>query len=271
MKTLRTSLSLLTLLILVLTSCGGNGSKGVEKDGVSFDSIVVDTAVSLTGDTAGPQCCLYLNIAYANGPHAQAINDSLLRSGIIAPDFLASTAGHLSAKAAVDSFVTRFIKEYKSNFRELYLADKQHKEDYDITYTVETSTGNGPDSIVNYTAVVTSKAGRDNGVRQTVARNISLSNGRLTRLADIFVPGYDHSLQSIIGKKIAKQLNISSADSLSSHGIFPDGEIYATENFLLGVNDITFIYCQDEIAPHNMGEIRVRCSRSELKNLLRRQ
>ena len=48
-----------------------------------------------------------------------------------------------------------------------------------------------------------------------------------------------------------------------------DGEVYLSENFILGKDDITFIYGEDEIAPHAVGEIRVKVDLDDLKKFLK--
>ena len=43
------------------------------------------------------------------------------------------------------------------------------------------------------------------------------------------------------------------------------------ENFILGNDDVTFIYSPDEIASHAEGEIRVAVKNSELEKLFKKQ
>lgn len=43
--------------------------------------------------------------------------------------------------------------------------------------------------------------------------------------------------------------------------------IYVPDNFIIEKDGISFIYCQDEIAPHEEGEIRIKVNDSEIENL----
>ena len=45
------------------------------------------------------------------------------------------------------------------------------------------------------------------------------------------------------------------------------GIIYVPDNFIIEKDGISFIYCQDEIAPHEEGEIRIKVNDSEIENL----
>ena len=47
-------------------------------------------------------------------------------------------------------------------------------------------------------------------------------------------------------------------------------DVYAPDNFIIGDDDITFIYSPDEIASHAEGEIRVEISNDDLKPLMRK-
>ncbi|MBQ3989723.1 MAG: DUF3298 domain-containing protein, partial [Bacteroidales bacterium] len=46
-----------------------------------------------------------------------------------------------------------------------------------------------------------------------------------------------------------------------------DGKIYAPDNFILFKHKIQFIYNPDEIAPHDIGEIKIDVSYKALKGL----
>ena len=47
-----------------------------------------------------------------------------------------------------------------------------------------------------------------------------------------------------------------------------DMDPYVPENCILDNGEVTFIYCDTEIAPHAMGEIKVELDEKELKQIL---
>ena len=249
--------SLLALATVLLCACGGSNSRTATIKGLEFDSIVVDSTLALTGSENSPKCQVRLSIQYVKGENAEKMNALLLRSGVLSPDYLSLGSQKLSPKQSVDSFVRRFLSEYKQEYGELYRNDTEHAASYNCTYRVTTYTQNGADNVLNYIAEVYTYGGGEHGVSQTIARNINVKTGKLIQLADLFKPGYQPNLCELITKKCLKRFDVDNIDELKAKGIFIDGEVYASENFILGDDNITFIYCEDEIAPHDIGEIRI--------------
>ena len=99
--------------------------------------------------------------------------------------------------------------------------------------------------------------------------NIDTKKNQLIRLSDLFIDGSEPLLKEIIIQHIGKQHEAESLADLQAKGIFADGEVYLSENFILGKDDITFIYGEDEIAPHAVGEIRVKVDLDDLKKFLK--
>ena len=63
---------------------------------------------------------------------------------------------------------------------------------------------------------------------------------------------------------------ISHLIALLEVGVFDGIDVYATDNFIMGEKNMTFIYVEDEIAPHSMGEIRVVLDYGELNGIMKR-
>jgi len=61
--------------------------------------------------------------------------------------------------------------------------------------------------------------------------------------------------------------DVDNIEGLKKRYIFADGNIYVPDNFIIEKDGISFIYCQDEIAPHEEGEIRIKVNDSEIENL----
>lgn len=81
-----------------------------------FDSIKMDSTVFLTEDTAGPRCHISLCLTYAKGKNAEYINDSIIRSGVLCPDYFSITPQKISVPEAADSFMTRYLNDYKVDY-----------------------------------------------------------------------------------------------------------------------------------------------------------
>ena len=86
-------------------------------------------------------------------------------------------------------------------------------------------------------------------------------------LEDVFIS--DVAIKDMIVEKLIKQFDVDSFDQLKEKYIFADGQVYVPDNFILEDDKVTFIYCEDEIAPHEIGEIRVEFDKSDLKSYMR--
>ena len=256
------------LMACALCACGGDGQTASFK-GMEFDSIVVDSIASLSKSSGSPSCHISLSIQYAKGGKAEAINDTVLRSGLLVPDYLSLSNEKLTVEQAVDSFVKRYINDYLTDYGALYRADQEHAASYECAYSVKTRTSNGATDILNYIATTRMFAGGAHAITQTIVRNFNVKDGRLVRLSDLFISGYESQLQEMLVAELSEQFDVDGLEGLQSKGIFADGQVYVSDNFIYGEDDITFIYCEDEIAPHDVGEIRIAIDIDDLKRLMK--
>ena len=102
----------------------------------------------------------------------------------------------------------------------------------------------------------------------TIVKNINAETGKILKLSDVFVPGYEQGLEDLIVEKLCKQYEVKDLKGLQEKGLFVGIDPYVTENFILDDGEITFIYCDSEIAPHAMGEIKVELDEKDMKHIL---
>lgn len=255
----------------MICSCGGaTGSGNSASDSIKFDSVKMDSTVFLTEDTAGPRCHVSLCLTYAKGKNAENINDSVIRSGILCPDYFSITTKKISPSEAVDSFVNRYLSDYKNDYGELYKADKAHTSSYNCEYIVKTYVKQDAENYYTYIANVYSYGGGAHGNSVVITKNIDVKSGKIVALKDIFVPGYEPELNELIVNNLCKMYKVNNIKELNEKTIFMGIDVYPSDNFIIGDKDITFIYAPDEIACHAAGEIRVKIDNSELENLLKR-
>lgn len=262
---------LITLAVSLVTFVACTSKKGdtAKVDGLTFDSIVVDTTVALSETKPAPTCQISLNLQYAKGNNAEKINNALLHAGILMPDYLGLTNQKFNMKQAVDSFAQRMLSDYKTEYGMLYRQDKEHYESYNYKYKVKTSTRNGADNIIVYTAKVYIFGGGAHGINQTLVRNIDIKTGTVLQLQDVFVPGYELTLKEMLVDKLAERFGVDGLEGLIKKDVFADAHVYVPDNFAIDDDGFTFIYCEDEIAPHALGEISVNLTRSELSKILK--
>ena len=261
--------SLMPILLMgIITACGGKTDSNEAEAELAFERIVKDTTIQLTSDASSPQAEVHLMIHYATGKNAATVNDTLLRSGILTPDYLSASGSKMSAVEAVDSFLIKYAADYKQDFGRLYAMDKEHGTSYSIQYSCNTKVENGRKGIINYIAEVYSFAGGAHGVNTTIVKNINTETGKILKLSDVFVPGYEQGLEDLIVEKLCKQYEVKDLKGLQEKGLFVGIDPYVTENFILDNGEITFIYCDSEIAPHAMGEIKVELDDNDMKHIL---
>lgn len=264
-----TRLFICTLFTLSLLACGNDNKNTANIDGLAFDSVVVDTTASLTKEKGSPQCHVRLNVQYAKGENERKINQTILHSSTVLPDYFFIGHKAMDIPTATKTFVNRLVEDYIQDYGKLYRQDKEHSASYNYDYVVNTSTRNGDDGILIYEARIYTFGGGPYGTNQTVVQNINVKTGEPVKLSNIFVPGYEKTLEEIILDKVLERFKAKDIEALRKQYIFADGRVYASENFMLDKDKITFIYCESEIAPHETGEIRIEVKKSEMKDILK--
>lgn len=254
--------------MVLLCACSGDKTT-VHFDGMEFDSVVIDSIVRLSKSNDSPKCEVKLSIQYAKGEHAQELNDTLLRSGILVPDYSSEESGLLDIKQATDSFVCKYLSDYLRDYGELYQEDTEHSTSYNCQYFVRTETRDGGNNVLNYIAHVYLFGGGEHGIKQTIVKNLDVKTGHLYTLDDVFVSGYETFIKEKIIDKLMAKYDVKSWDELREKYIFADGNVYIPDNFILDNDRLTFIYCEDEIASHDLGEIRVEFDKGDLKKYMR--
>lgn len=267
---MRYTLYIYTLLFpFILISCKQQKAENeIDTDRWTFDSIVVDSIVNLSTIQNSPTAEIHLNIKYATGKKSEKINDSILHCGILIPDYLALISTPLSPQQALDTFLVKYIADYKKSYGDLYARDKEHGASYNMKYSCNTHVTSFR-GMFCYVAEVYYYAGGAHGQNLTIVKNIDSSTGQIIRNIDLFVPGYEERLTELIVEKLCKRFKADNLKDLQDKGIFMVADPYVTENVLIGEKSFTFIYCDTEIAPHTMGEIRVDVERDEVKDIMR--
>ena len=261
---------IVALAILTMASCGTRHYKKITQlDGLHFDSLSVDTVVLLTTKEKSPELKLHIGLTYIKGKNADQINAVLLRSGILSPDYLSLSDEKLGVKAAVDSFVNVYSRSYIQDYSAILKQDPEHAASLNNSYEVRTHIESHADHILNYFANIHYYGGGIHAINQNLVRNFNTRTGKLITLDDIFAPGYEEGIADLIQKALMKKYKVDNWQQLAKRYFFAGGKVYAPDNFILGDDDITFIYCEDEIAPHAEGEIRLTISKKALKHWLK--
>ncbi len=259
----------ITEFVLLVCACTNNGKMAANINRLAFDSVVVDSTYALTQEHNSPKCEVSISILYVKDHKNRIINHTLLESGIFTPDYLSLSKEKNNIKLAVHSFVNKYISDYKKDYGELYRQDKKNGDLYNCSYKIKTQTQDGAENILVYIASIYSYSGGSHGTSQTFVRNINIRNGHLITLNDIFVPGYEPTLKGMIVEKIYNKFKVNGFYDFKKQYRYTDNNIYIPDNFILDEDKITFIYCENEIAPHRIGEIRIDIDKNYMNKILR--
>ena len=261
----------LLLSVLLLCSCGGKKEGGdMEKTDLNWAKVERDTTLLLSSTPGSPKAELHLIIYYIKDKGFEAVNDSLLLDGVFTPDYLWQNDSGSTASKAADTYIRLFAEDYQNDYGAMYRSDMTHAASYNVQFTCKTSARPSRDHIVNYMAETFYFGGGQHGVEQLWVKNIDTKLHRILQLSDLFVPGYEDRLAEMIVDQLCRDRNAKSLEVLQGMGFFVNMEPYATHNFIVGRNSLTFIYGDSEIAPHEEGIIRVELKNSALKGILRR-
>ena len=241
----------------------------IQEMGIRLDTIEVEHSAPLLPDSAvTPQCHLSLSLITIANEELKSINDSLIRCGILSPEYLSLTDMSLSPQVAVDSFVARYVSDYQTFYAGIY-NEEQDDNTAQLSLKMTTSIKEGTDSTLVYQAHITNSQG-DVCIDYNKYVNINLHSLKLLTLDDIFVHGYERALCEAIGSKLLKQTGFKDMAQLHQGGYFSNIPIYATNNFIFEDKSITFVYVMGEIADRDKGEIQVEVNLSDIKTLLRK-
>ena len=257
----------MTLTAMLITGC--HHKPTMREMGIVLDTLITTSQAPLFDSLpSSPQCEVSIQLITLANDDLSSINDSLLRSGILSPEYLSLTTIHLTPKTAIDSFIKRYVDDYRSFYSGIY-TDESDREALTMSYALATHIEEGRDSVLNYLGTITQRQGAVT-TSYTVCRNIDVPSQRLLSLDDIFVHGHEKALGEAILNQLMKQSGNKTLDQLHEAGFFVNVEPYPTSNFILGDKTITFVYVTGEIASREKGEIQVELRYSDLKNIMRR-
>jgi hypothetical protein len=245
----------------ILTACGGNDT-GEE---MTFESVKVEKTVSITNEPDAPQCKVSLQLAAVKGgpaERAKAVNEMLAQQ-------LLGIEG-VGLKVAADSFANKYTGDYIKNFAPLYREDRNDKQKrawYEYHYNITSDTKKGRGGVTIYSATIDYYEGGAHGINQRLAMNFDNATGQLLMLDDVFVPGYQQQLSERLLQALMEKAEAKDVADLKDMGYLYATDMFASENFALGDDAITFVYNPYEIAPYAFGLIELEIDNDDLKEL----
>lgn len=242
---------------LLLTACGGGGSK------LSFHRINVNKEVAIEKGDNAPHCSVDLQMDCLDEKHGETAK--ILNEAVNQRVFYLE---NLTMQQAADSFANKYCRDYVSNYAPLYREDKASQEKhawYEYRYKVSTETIQEVEGIVTYLINIEYYEGGAHGISQQLAMNFNTENGEQLSLHDVLAPGFEQKLNEQLLEALLDKTGAKDINQLHEEGYLYSMDMFASENFILGDDEITFIYNPYEIADYSKGRIELKIDIDELK------
>lgn len=239
----RIILLVITLFVvaILLAGCGRKGS--VKSLNADFDSVVIDTtATTANGDV----CKVHLKMHVFKGNNAAPLNDSLLRMGILQPDYMGICYENLIPSVALPLFVRRLIADQQEVFKAIRHQEPDTKPLlYELSCDTQVLAGANGGYI--YIAQLRTADSTGEPLKWTVVRNISPKGCRI-KLEDIYTASEMKQLPQKIMEKLADNLELEDTFAVRKAGYFVGIDAYPTSNFVLFKDSIRFVYVPGEVS-----------------------
>ena len=261
---------MIALTMMVMVACGGNdGVTAVENiEGVEMDSVVVDTVVPLGEGEDAPSLDLYVHVKYDKAGKLPVIKDSILLGDVFHVDAMEGGDSIKTVEQAAAATVSGTISDYVKDFGEMYAADKEHPEMYNVMLVTRTIAEVRKPGILIYTVMTVNHISSITSYMILVPYNIDIKTGKIMTLDDVFKPGYEQKLTEAIVHSLYKQYDVEDFEELQETGIFVNMNAYPSENFIIDKDTMLFIYEPNEITPYGM--VIAGVDYDDLKDILKK-
>lgn len=250
-KKLFTIFAFSTMLIFIMSSCGHKSSAPKKLD-IPTAVVSVDTIARLSDVI---QCHVHVDFTYLKENKYATVNDSLLRMGLLQPDYFSINNDKLTPQIAIPTFVRQYIKEYME-IAQLVRQKEKDKSQLIGELTIKTELRAALDNYITALSYIAINNGNGELTKYTIVRNFDPKSGKLITFQELFGKDYKEKLTKEIIERIADRENLEKDDiaGLQAKGYFIGIDPYPTDNFILTDDSIVFIYTPGEISQK---EIRV--------------
>ncbi len=267
--------ALIPLAGIVLLSC--NGHKNRQYDNIQFDSICVSQTVPLIeNDTASPSCDLQITYVYPAQADTAALNIKKVRESLLLFCFGKENM-QPDEKTTVESFRDAYVREYRNGLSELYLEDLKSNKDgetgtrawYTYYQTIEARPVSAAKGYLAYEVNTHNYRGGAHGMYDTRYLNFRMPDGHLMEIEDVFQPGYEAAVDSMLFKRLLEATHSADREELEDKAYLLDMDMYASRNFRLGEDSIHFFYNVYEIAPYSCGTTELALPYGSIKEWMK--
>ena len=239
------------------------------------DHIFREEEAHLTDDASSPFCDFSIDHSFLreeNDSIAALINRSIQR------EWFGNDYASLAPEAAVDSFMHVYIRDYRKEVGPLYLAEKAKASSeeeipawYHQTYSLVTFIEEGHSGTINASANYFVDLAGAHPSQWSRWMNFDFVSGKHLTKEEVFLPSAKADIESILLERLIRlqaQLHpeekVTSLEDLQLLGFLQYTNMYIPDNFLLGKNEVLFLFNRYDIAPYAAGETIIRLSYEEI-------
>lgn len=234
-----------------MSSCERKSSAPKKLD-IPTAVVSVDTVARLSDAI---QCHVHVDFTYLKESKHAAVNDSLLRMGLLQPDYFAINNDKLTPQTAIPSFVRQYIKQYME-IAQLIRQKERDKSQLIGELIIKTELRAAADKYITALSHIAINNGNGQLTKYTIVRNFNPQNGKLITLQDQFGKDYKETLTKDIIARLAEKEDLEKDDiaGLQAKGYFIGIAPYPADNFIITDDSTVFIYNPGEISQK---EVRV--------------
>lgn len=277
----KNSLGLISLIFLTgifFISCNEKNKGGIARlkyDGkeLNADSIAIKTTSHLFNDTAKPCCELDIHFTYIKDATDKVVKDSINNS--LMNICFGSKYKGMDPQKAVAMYKEDYVKGYKQDVEQFYLADQKKKTDDEFTYawynytkSIRTDVMFCDEGVLVFEINTNEYTGGAHGYKATLFQNFNMETGKRIQLKDLFSEVNKGALTRLLLAQLEKDNKVTSEAELEDIGYFITEPLYPTENFYFTDKGICFFYNVYEIAPYSMGTTTIKLPYSAVKPLM---
>lgn len=241
------------LLAGLLFACTGCKEKPVDKSDLVWGTVSFCSEQPIA---PGDSLCYHLEFHLDTLQAPDSLSAGLARvicDSILGQSLRPNVAGAM--EAAADSIEGA----WRQDLAEMYSPDVEYKDMFQFNYTMEgKAVENGRTDILSYRMQLETYLGGAHGSYCINYYNFDLQSGRLLSVRDIVPANGEKQVLKAMEEQLCKDWDaVSLTDLQEKTGITLLGDLYVTDNFLLGKDSVTFLFNQYEIAPYAAGLIGV--------------
>lgn len=236
-----------------------------------YENIFLEEGAHLTDDASSPLCDFSMDYSFLkeeNDSVAMVINREMQR------EFLGGDYAALAPEAAIDSFKNTYIRNYREETGKLYAvlkAQASSEEEipawFDHTYSMVNFLDDGREGIIHVAANMYVDTGGAHPNQWARWLNFDSNTGKRLSQEDVFKPEAKQDIeQLLLLSLIARQADenpeekVETLEDLQKLGFLQLTSIYIPDNFILGKEEVSFLFNRYDIAPYSAGEIVLRIS-----------